>query len=76
MLFVAKALAAAQQQYLALGGLGFILGDLKAFYTAHVWRGLFASFGLQHVNNPGYNMARGPVLVPGLGFHVDFQELR
>jgi hypothetical protein len=24
------------------------------------------------VNNPGYNMARGPVFVPGLRFHVDF----
>jgi high affinity Mn2+ porin len=80
--FVANAIVAAHQQYLALGGLGFILGDgaltygpekiFEGFYTAHVWRGLFASFDLQHVNNPGYNQARGPVLVPGLRFHVDF----
>jgi high affinity Mn2+ porin len=82
VVFVANAIVAAHQQYLALGGLGFILGDgalsygpekiFEGFYTAHVWRGLFASFDLQHVNNPGYNMARGPVLVPGLRFHVDF----
>lgn len=38
----------------------------------HVWRGLFASFDLQHINSPGYNQARGPVLVPGLRAHVDF----
>ena len=79
---MANAIVAAHQQYLALGGLGFILGDgaltygpekiFEGFYTAHVWRGLFASFDLQHVNNPGYNQARGPVLVPGLRFHVDF----
>jgi len=37
-----------------------------------MWRGLFASFDAQHVNNPGYNKARGPVWVPGLRLHVDF----
>ena len=82
VVFVANAIVAAHRQYLALGGLGFLLGDgaltygpekiFEGFYTAHVWRGLFASFDLQHVNNPGYNQARGPVLVPGLRFHVDF----
>jgi high affinity Mn2+ porin len=80
--FNANAVVAAHQQYLALGGLGFLLGDgglaygpekiVEGFYTAHVWRGFFASFDLQHLNNPGYNMARGPVFVPGLRFHVDF----
>lgn len=80
--FVANGIVAAHQQYLALGGLGFLLGDgglvygpekiFETFYTLHVWRGFFASFDLQHVNNPGYDKARGPVLVPGLRFHVDF----
>ena len=69
-------------RYLALGGLGFLLGDgaltygpekiVEAYYTAHVWRGFFASVDLQHVNNPGYNQARGPVIVPGVRLHVDF----
>src|SRR5271155_3568587 len=72
--FVANGIVAAHQQYLALGGLGFLLGDggltygpekiVEGFYTAHVWRGFFASFDLQHVNNPGYNQDRGPVTVP------------
>ena len=80
--FVANGIAAAHQQYLAHGGLGFLLGDggltygsekiFEGFYTAHLWRGFFASFDLQHVNNPGYNQDRGPVTVPGLRFHVDF----
>jgi carbohydrate-selective porin OprB len=80
--FVANGIVAAHQQYLALGGLGFLLGDgrltygpekiVEAFYTAHLWRGFFASFEVQHINNPGYNKARGPVLVPGVRFHVDF----
>jgi high affinity Mn2+ porin len=82
LVFVANGIVAAHQQYLALGGLGFLLGDgaltygpekiVEGFYTAHLWRGLFASVDLQHVNNPGYNKARGPVFVPGLRFHVDF----
>jgi high affinity Mn2+ porin len=69
-------------RYLALGGLGFLLGDgaltygpeeiVEAYYTVHIWRGLFASVDLQHINNPGYNQARGPVIVPALRLHVDF----
>src|SRR5271170_3222302 len=80
--FVANGIAAVHQQYLALGGLGFLLGDgaltygpekiFEGFYTAHLWRGFFASFDIQHINNPGYNQVRGPVTVPGLRFHMDF----
>jgi len=80
--FVLNGIVAAHQQYLALGGSGFLLGDgnltyghekiVEAFYTAHLWRGFFASFDVQHVNNPGYNKDRGPVTVPGLRLHVDF----
>jgi len=68
--------------YLALGGIGFLLGDgalnygrekiFEGYYTAHVWRGTFISFDLQHINNPGYNKDRGPVLVPAVRLHVDF----
>lgn len=81
-MFAMNGIVAAHQQYLALGGFGFILGDgaltyghekiFEGFYTAHLWRGFFASFDLQHINNPGYNKARGPVIVPGLRFHADF----
>jgi high affinity Mn2+ porin len=80
--FVANGIAKAHQTYLADGGLGFLLGDgaltygpeeiFEGFYTAHLWRGFFASFDLQHITNPGYNQVRGPVTVPGLRLHVDF----
>ena len=80
--FNMNGIVAAHQKYLAVGGLGFLLGDgaltyghekiFEGFYTAHLWRGFFASFDLQHINNPGYNKARGPVTVPALRFHVDF----
>jgi high affinity Mn2+ porin len=70
------------QVYLADGGLGFLLGDgalrygreniVETYYTAHVWRGIYIAPGLQHINNPGYNQDRGPVLVPSLRLHVEF----
>jgi hypothetical protein len=80
--FVTNGIVAAHQQYLALGGLGFLLGDgaltygrekiVEAFYTAHLWRGFFISYDFQHINDPGYNQARGPVAVSALRFHTDF----
>jgi len=80
--FVSNGISRDHQEYLRLGGNGFLLGDgnlnygretiEEAYYTAHVWRGVFASVDLQHVNNPGYNRDRGPVIVPGFRIHVDF----
>ena len=80
--FVANGIVASHQQYLALGGLGFVLGDgaltyghekiFETFYTAHLWRGFSASYDFQHINNPGYNQARGPVSVSSLRFHTEF----
>ena len=79
---VSNGISADHQQYLQLGGKGFLLGDggltygretiLESYYTAHVIRGVFLSFDLQHVVNPGYNRDRGPVLVPGARVHVEF----
>jgi carbohydrate-selective porin OprB len=80
--FVSNGISADHQEYLRLGGLGFLLGDgnltygretiEEAYYNAHLWRGLFAGPNLQHINNPGYNQARGPVLVPGFRVHLEF----
>ena len=70
------------QEYLALGGLGFLLGDgglsyarediVESYYTLHVWRGLYVAADLQHIDHPGYNRVRGPVTVPGFRAHVEF----
>ncbi|MGI4854706.1 MAG: carbohydrate porin [Janthinobacterium lividum] len=80
--FTSNAIKRDHQQYLAYGGLGFILGDghlrygrentVEAYYNAHAWRGLYFSPGLSHVDNPGYNRDRGPVWVPSLRGHIDF----
>jgi hypothetical protein len=80
--FVVNGIVAAHQEYLALGGVGIMLGDggltygqekiVEAFYTAHLWRGLSMSYDFQHVNDPGYNEARGPVSVSAVRFHTEF----
>ncbi len=80
--FVSNAIKADHQHYLELGGKGFLLGDgglnygreniAETYYNAHVWRGFFTGFDLQHINHPGYNRDRGPVLVPSLRFHLEF----
>jgi high affinity Mn2+ porin len=79
---VSNGLSAAHQEYLRLGGLGFLLGDgtltygretiVEAYYTTHVWRGVFASAQAHHIENPGDNRDRGPVTVAGLRLHLDF----
>jgi high affinity Mn2+ porin len=79
---VSNGISGPHQEYLRLGGLGFLLGDggltagretiVESYYTAHLWRGVFTSAGVQHIDNPGYNRDRGPVLVGGIRLHVDF----
>jgi len=80
--FVTNALGKDHQNYLAAGGLGFLLGDgnlnygresiLESYYTAHVWRGIYLAPGVQHIVNPGYNRDRGPAVVPALRAHIEF----
>ncbi len=79
--FVTNGISRDHQEYLALGGVGFLLGDgklnygreniVESYYTLHVWRGIYPSFGVQHINNPGYNRDRGPVVVPTLRLHLE-----
>jgi len=80
--FVSNAICKYHQEYVADGGLGFLLGDgrldygreniVESYCTAHVWRGIYVAPGLQHINNPGYNRDRGPVLVPSFRGHLEF----
>jgi hypothetical protein len=80
--FVSNGIKKDHQLYLADGGLGFLLGDgglnygreniVESYYTAHLWRGIYIAPGVQHIDNPGYNRDRGPVLVPSLRAHVEF----
>jgi high affinity Mn2+ porin len=80
--FISNAIKKDHQNYLAAGGLGFLLGDgalsygreniVETYYTVHLWRGIYLAPGLQHINNPGYNRDRGPVTVPSFRAHVEF----
>ena len=79
--FVSNAIKKDHQNYLKAGGLGFLLGDghlnygreniVETYYTLHLWRGIYVAPGLQHVNNPGYNRDRGPVVVPTFRLHLE-----
>jgi high affinity Mn2+ porin len=80
--FISNAIKKDHQNYLAAGGLGFLLGDghltygreniFETYYTVHVWRGIYLAPGVQHINNPGYNRDRGPAVVPTFRAHFEF----
>jgi high affinity Mn2+ porin len=81
--FVGNGISHRHQQYLALGGLGFLLGDgrltygpeeiMESYYSfpIPVHSGFFGALDVQYINNPGYNRDRGPVVVPGMRLHVE-----
>lgn len=80
--FISNGISRDHQEYLALGGLGFLLGDgklnygrediLETYYTLHLWRGIYPSFDFQFIDHPGYNRDRGPVVAPALRLHLEF----
>jgi hypothetical protein len=79
--FVTNGISGDHRRYLALGGLGFILGDgalnyglekiFETYYTGHIWRGISVAIDYQHVTNPGYNRDRGPVDVASFRIHFE-----
>jgi hypothetical protein len=80
--FAAAGISGVHAVYLAQGGLDFLIGDGKlnyapeylweSYYSAHVVRGLTATFDVQHYNNPAYNHDRGPVWVESVRLHIEF----
>ncbi|MFI5197193.1 MAG: carbohydrate porin, partial [Thermoanaerobaculia bacterium] len=70
------------RDYLAAGGLGFMLGDgalnpstekvLDAFYRTSLTSFAAVTLEVQHFWNPGFNQDRGPVTVYGLRLHAEF----
>lgn len=75
-------LSAAHRQYLAAGGVGFILGDgalhygqeqiLEAYYAHQFAKGLQGSVDVQVIRNPGYNQDRGPASLLSFRLHWEF----
>jgi high affinity Mn2+ porin len=79
--FTASGISGVHALYLARGGYDFLIGDgrlqyapeyiSESYYRARLIPGLFASFDLQHVSNPAYNQARGPVWIPSIRLHLE-----
>jgi hypothetical protein len=77
-----NALGKAHRDYLAAGGLGAFIGDgridyhpeqtVEAFYRFELGHGLQLSFDVQHILNPAYNHARGPVNVGLIRLHGQY----
>lgn len=75
-------LAQDHRDYLAAGGLGFMLGDgrlnagqerlLETYYALSLGRFLTATLDAQRIWNPGYNRDRGPVTLYALRIHAQF----
>lgn len=71
------------REYLAAGGLGFIIGDgrlphyglekiVEGYYMLKVTEHVFVTGDLQLVVNPAYNRDRGPVFIGGVRVHAAF----
>lgn len=81
--FVGSGLSRNHRRYLALGGLGFELGDGRLTYGPEkimecyynfpipIHSGVFGAIDLQYIDDPGYNRDRGPVVIPGIRLHVE-----
>jgi hypothetical protein len=79
---VRNGLSAAHRAYLAAGGVGAFIGDGRldyrpesideAYYRIPVTPGAELSLDVQHIANPGYNRARGPVNVGSLRLHIHY----
>jgi high affinity Mn2+ porin len=77
-------LSAVHAQYLAAGGVDFLLGDgalrygpervWESYYKARLFPGLFASLDYQYAVNPAYNRDRGPVSIAALRLHLEISK--
>jgi high affinity Mn2+ porin len=78
--FTAGGLSAVHREYLAAGGLDFLIGDgrlnyapeyvWESFYSARVMPGFYTTFDVQHDTNPAYNHDRGPVMIYSIRLHL------
>jgi high affinity Mn2+ porin len=77
--FVENGLSHDHEEYLSLGGKGFIIGDgklnyrreriLETYYSIVLKHRFALSPDFQYVVNPAYNRDRGPVSVLGARLH-------
>ena len=78
---VLNGISGPHRDYLAAGGVGFIIGDgrlkygleqiLETYYAWHVANGIVVTLDFQEIVNPAYNTQRGPVEVGSIRVHWD-----
>ena len=76
----ATGLSGVHQQYLAAGGLDFLIGDgrlnyapeylWESYYSARLIPGFYTTFDVQRYTNPAYNHDRGPVMAYSIRLHM------
>lgn len=79
----AGGLSAVHREYLAAGGLDFLIGDgrlnyapeyvWESFYSARIVPGFWATFDVQRDTDPAYNHDRGPVTIYSIRLHTTFE---
>ena len=79
---IVNGLSRDHRDYLAAGGLGFIIGDgrlnygtesiLETYYSLALLKGVALSLDYQYITNPGYNKDRGPVSIWSSRIHFEF----
>jgi high affinity Mn2+ porin len=81
--FVSNGISSVHEQFLSIGGYGFIIGDgklphykreniMEFFYQVKLFEQLYATLDYQFVANPAYNHDRGPVSLLAARVHVNF----
>jgi high affinity Mn2+ porin len=78
----AGGLSSSHRQYLAAGGLDFLIGDgqlnyspeyvWESYYSARFFGGFSAAFDVQRDSDLAYNHDRGPVTIYSLRLHAEF----
>lgn len=80
-------LSSYRRNYLQSGGVSYFIGDYagpgqtisyrperigEVYYNATVIKNVLAGLNFQHINNPAYNAARGPVNILSFRIHAEF----
>ncbi len=80
-------LSSYRKNYLQAGGVSYFIGDYagpnqtisyrperigEVYYNALVVKNILAGVNFQHINNPAYNSARGPVNIVSFRIHAEF----
>jgi carbohydrate-selective porin OprB len=80
-------LSSYRKNYLQSGGVSYFIGDYagpgqaisyrperigEVYYNAMVVKNVLLGVNFQHINNPAYNSARGPVNIASFRIHAEF----